>query len=361
MPKVRRIAPSSRVSAAKRASELEETTNIQRNRASAVVISSARPVPRCASASVVPTTCIGSTPTWAPPRAVVRVRALAARLRPRLGARDEPRLDPAVAAEAVAPAAEPRGRRPHAAAAGPRISASSFCVSSDGCGVQQVGQHGAAAVVGLDRHAALAARDVRPHQRPPGAFMRPVDLQQPLRRRDRRFRLGLLAQQRLGDACGHGRAAARVPRRARRRRSGRSRPDPPAGRRPAATATRGWSVVARITSSTSTQTAPGAQRQVVAGDLHDLRGPAGDSVSSSRWISCRSDARACSSGRRLHSSSASLPRSAGRGERQRDDRQQRPRLAPGRQHVFAGERPGFHLADQPQPEHHLSGRRGCRL
>ena len=47
-----------------------------------------------------------------------------------------------------------------------------------GRGVQQIGQHGAAAVIGLDRHAALAARGMRPHQRPPGALMRPVDLQQ---------------------------------------------------------------------------------------------------------------------------------------------------------------------------------------
>ena len=69
MPKVRRIAVSSRVPAAKRASELDETTNIQRKRASAVVISSARPGARCASSSVVPTSCSGMTPTWAPPRA----------------------------------------------------------------------------------------------------------------------------------------------------------------------------------------------------------------------------------------------------------------------------------------------------
>ena len=46
MPKARRIAASSRLSCANRVSELEETTNIQRNRDSAVVISSARPGPR---------------------------------------------------------------------------------------------------------------------------------------------------------------------------------------------------------------------------------------------------------------------------------------------------------------------------
>ena len=42
-------------------------------------------------------------------------------------------------------------------------------------------------------------------------------------------------------------------------------------------------------------------------------GPIGDIASVRRWISWRSEARACSSGRRLQSSSASLPRSTGRG------------------------------------------------
>ena len=74
----------------------------------------------------------------------------------------------------------------------------------------------------------------------------------------------------------------------------------------------GWSVVARITSSTSTQAAPGRSDRWSRVTCM-ISPPAGDSVSSRRWISCRSDARACSSGRRLHSSSASRPRKAGRG------------------------------------------------
>ena len=76
----------------------------------------------------------------------------------------------------------------------------------------------------------------------------------------------------------------------------------------------GWSVVARMTSSTSTQTTPGPQRQVVAGHRAGSRCRPGRAHSSRRWISWRSEARACSSGRRLHSSSASRPRSAGRGD-----------------------------------------------
>ena len=194
MPNVRRIAVSSRVSAAKRASELDATTNIQRNRASAVVISSARPGARCDSSSEVPTSCNGMTPTCAPPRvgliSCVRRFQHRRRLVRLLGQRGG--------------GLGWRRRRPqrHAAARRPADFRQQLLGLGRRRGIQQIGQHRAAAVVGLDRHAALAARRVRPHQRPPGAFMRAVDLQQTLRRRDRRLRLDLLAQQRLGDGAG---------------------------------------------------------------------------------------------------------------------------------------------------------------
>ena len=227
--------------------------------------------------------------------------------------------------------------------------------------VELVGQHGAAA---LDRPGSpcRARRGRRgAHQRPPGAFVRAVDLQQLLRRRDRRLRLGLLAQQRLGHACGpRSRSRSRslvsqaskvgidavqvlqqlaVQQRQRGRLRRRSPASPPPRRsRPCRDASDRWS---RVTVRISV--------------------PTGDNASSSRWISCRSDARACSSGRRLHSSSASRPRSAGARRRQRQHGQQRAGLAPGRQHAFAGERPGFHLADQPQPDRRTcAGRRRRR-
>ena len=195
MPKVRRIAVSSRVSAANRASELEATTNIQRKRASAVVISSARPGARCASSSVVPTSCSGSTPTCAPPRSG---RSSCA---PRL---EDRRRFVWLLERSGAGAAAGRRRRSqrHAAARRAADLRQQLLGLGRGRRVQQVGQHGAAAVIGLDRHASLAARGVRPHQRPPGTLVRPVDLQQALRRRDRRLRLDLLAQQRLGDGAG---------------------------------------------------------------------------------------------------------------------------------------------------------------
>ena len=75
----------------------------------------------------------------------------------------------------------------------------------------------------------------------------------------------------------------------------------------------GWSVVARITSSTSTHTAPGRSDRWSRVTTR-ISVPAGASDSSRRWISWRNEARACSSGRRLHSSSASRPRNAGRGD-----------------------------------------------
>ena len=120
------------------------------------------------------------------------------------------------------------------------------------------------------------------------------------------------AQQGLGEVARRGRAAVRARRSASVEASGRRRPDPPAVRRPAATATPGWLVVARSTSSTSTQTCPGRSARWSRLTTR-ICVPPGASASSSRWISWRSEARACSSGRRLQSSSASRPRSTGRG------------------------------------------------
>ena len=71
-----------------------------------------------------------------------------------------------------------------------------------GRGVQQIGEHSAAAVIGMDGHASLAARGMRPHQRSPGALVGPVDLQQTLRGQNRCLRLNLLTQQGLGDDAG---------------------------------------------------------------------------------------------------------------------------------------------------------------
>ena len=254
----RRIAVSSRVPAAKRASELEATTNIQRKRASAVVISSARPCASCASSSVVPTSCSGITPTCgaAAAGAGIRLAAPARRLRP--------------ACDATGSGGGAGGRSGMASARGPADLRQQLLGLSGGRGVQQIGQHGAAAVVGLDRHAALARARRAPASGPPGAFVRPIDLQQPLGGRNRGFRLLLFAQQGFGDASGRGRAPVRARWSARRRRSGRCRRDPPAARRPAGTATPAASVLARSTSSTSTQTTPGRRRDVIPGDRQDL-------------------------------------------------------------------------------------------
>ncbi len=67
--------------------------------------------------------------------------------------------------------------------------------------VQHVGEHRPAPVVRLDRHPPLAALGMRPHQRAPGALVRPVDRQQLLGHRDQRLGRHLLVQQRLRDAA----------------------------------------------------------------------------------------------------------------------------------------------------------------
>ena len=116
----------------------------------------------------------------------------------------------------------------------------------------------------------------------------------------------------------------------------RRRPGPRAARRPAATATPDWSVVARSTSSTSTHTSPGTQREVVAGDREDL-GPR-----RRKRLQQPVDLLAQRGTRLLLGPAAPQQfgeTAAQRGprRRQRDDGQQRAGLAPGRQHVLAGD------------------------
>ena len=350
MSKARRIAASSRVCAAKRASELDETRNIQRNRASAEVISSASPVDRCASASVVPTSCSGSTPTRAPPRGGCgRASArgsVAARLAPRRGC--GPRLGTR-ADRAGARRSRPRQRRRRTGAAA-RISAGHALGLLRRLGVELIGQHAAAALIGLDRHAALAARGIGAHQRPPCALVRAVDRQQLLRRGDHRVRVGLLAQQVLGQHAG---AVAQplalagepgveggidavqvlqqvaVQQRQRRRLVGRG---------------------AQHLLDVDPHRA-GAQHQVVAVDRQDLRADRRHRLEQPVDFLAQRGARLLL--RPAAPQQFGQPAAQHRPRRgQRQHRQQRPRLAAGRQHAFAGERPGFHLADQAQPHQH---------
>ena len=75
----------------------------------------------------------------------------------------------------------------------------------------------------------------------------------------------------------------------------------------------GSSGVARMTSSTSIQAIPGRSARL-SRVTDRMSRPAVDRPSSNRWISCRSDARACSSGRLLQSRSAKRERRTGRGD-----------------------------------------------
>ena len=209
------------------------------------------------------------------------------------------------------PASRPAAPARTGAAA--RISAASCWVSSDGCGVELIGQHATAAFIGLDRHAALAAPGVGAHQRPPCPLVGAVDRQQLLRRGDHRLRVGLLAQQVL-------RPAARARSRSRSRSAASqaskvgSMPSRSSSSSPSSSdSAAGWSGVARMTSSTSIQTAR-PQREVVAVDRPGLsRRPATAPPAAGGFPGVARPAPA-PPGRRLHSSSASLPRSTGRGE-----------------------------------------------
>ncbi len=225
MPKVRRIAVSSRVSAAKRASELEATTNIQRNRASAVVISSASPGARCASSSVVPTSCKGMTPTWAPPRvgraSCPRGSRTARRFVRFLGCRRWRGRRAGAAACGCPPGrgfppeasgSRPRARRP----AGPRAPRGSGHRPGSPCRARRAPRAPASAPARRPRARGRSATAAAPRGSPPPA--RPARAAAPRPR------------------SGHDPAAARARWSARRRRWDRCRPGPPADRHRAATA-----------------------------------------------------------------------------------------------------------------------------
>ena len=189
--------------------------------------------------------------------------------------------------------------------------------------------------------------------------MRAVDLQQALRRRDRRLRARSIRAAAPRRRCGHGRAAARARWSSQASKVG-SMPSRSSSRSPSSSDSEaGWSVVARITSSTSTQTAP---------------------ERSDRWSRVTCMISAAGRRQRLQQAVDFLPQrgprlllrpaapeqfrepAAQRGARggQRHHGEQGARLASGRQDVLAGDRPGFHLADQTQAQHHLSRWTGLR-
>ena len=125
-----------------------------------------------------------------------------------------------------------------------------------------------------------------------------------------------------GSSCSRSNCSARLrPRSRRRSRSvvsqvsnAGSAPSRSSSRSPSSSHSEaGCWTVARMTSSTSIHAAPGASERWSRVTARTSSAPAGASTSSRRWISCRSEARACSSGRRLQSSSARRPRNAGRG------------------------------------------------
>ena len=224
------------------------------------------------------------------------------------------------------------------------------------CRVQQIGQHRAAAIIGLDRHATFAARGVGPHQRPPGALMRAVDRQQPLGRRDRRLRLDLLAQQRLGDC----------PRPVAQPLALGGQPGVE-GRIDAVQVFQQVAVEQRQRGRLFDRRAhhlvdvhpdgAGAQRQVVARDGQDVAARRGQRLQQAMdFLAQRGAGLFLRPPAPQQLRQPTAQRRARR--RQRHDGEQRPGFAPLRQHIFAGEGPGFHLPDQPQPHHDLSGRIG---
>ena len=305
MPKVRRIAVSSRVSAANRASELEATTNIQRNRASAVVISSARPGGEMrlllgrADKLQRHDADMGAA-AGRPDLLRAAARTIGGGSR---GSSAATRLAAAAAAVAAAACGCPRGRGFPPAASGSRPKArrpadrparrGSGHRPGSPCRARRARHAPASAPARRPRAPGRsAAAAARPESLPPAPPARAAGLRRP---------------------CGRGRAAVRARWSARRRRSDRCRPGPPAGRRPAGTATPAGRWWPASPPPRPPRPCRGAGRGDRGSPAESRRRP-GASASSSRWISWRSDARACSSGRRLHSSSASRPRRAGRGD-----------------------------------------------
>ncbi len=146
---------------------------------------------------------------------------------------------------------------------------------------------------------------------------------------------------------GRGRAAGRARWPATGRTPGRRRRTRPAARRRAGRAGRGRTTSPAAPPRRRSRPGRAAAQRWSRVTAHDLC-PAGCNASSSRWISWRREARACSSRRRDHSSSARRTRSTGRARDSARMRQQRARLAADRQHAGAVRRPRLHRARSAQ-------------
>ena len=178
--------------------------------------------------------------------------------------------------------------------------------------------------------------------------MRAVDRQQSLRGRDRCIRFQIFLQHRLGDAASTVAQAFALGIAAMCRSSDRSRPDPPAGRHPAAPAT---PVAPRLPASPPRRRSTRRPGRKVRWSRVIIRMSvsAGDSASSKPvdfLPQRRPRLLLRPAAPELFGESAAQHRSW-RGHS--DTRQQRSGLAAGRQHALAANGPGFHLADQPQP------------
>ena len=227
-----------------------------------------------------------------------------------------------------------------------RMSAASALRLLGGMGVELVGQHAAAAFVGLDRHAALAAPGIGAHQGAPRPFMRAVDRQQLVRGRDRLLRVGLFAQQVLrqhAGPVGQPLALAGEP-------GVEGGIDPVQILQQVAVQQRQRPRPVRRCAQHLFDVDPdraGPQHQMVATDRQraraDRRHRLAEPVDFLPQRGARLLVGAAAPEQFGHFAAQHRAR---RGQRQH--RQQRPRFASGRQHGLAGERPGFHLADQAQ-------------
>ena len=126
------------------------------------------------------------------------------------------------------------------------------------------------------------------------------------------LRRDLLVQQRLGHAAGTVAQPLALARAAKRRTPGRRRRAPPAVRCPAGQ--RAGMRRGRAQHLLDVDPDDPGRSARLSRLIDRISCPAGASTSSRRWISWRSEARACSSGRRLQSSSARRERSTGRGD-----------------------------------------------
>ncbi len=243
----------------------------------------------------------------------------------------------------------PRGRaQGHPRSGGAADLVQQFLRLRRRCRVQEIRERRAATVVRLDRHAALAACRMRAHQRPPGTLMGAIDREQALRGGDQGVGIVLLSQEVLAESAAT--VAQTLPFRGEPGVEGRIGAVEVFQKIAVQQRQRGRLLHGRTHHLLHVHPGgAGPKGEVVAGDLQHVGASGREHLQQA--VNFLAERRP---GLLLRPAAPQqfreAPSQGGSRRGHRDDGQKGFRLTSPRQDVLRSERPGLHLADEPETE-----------